>query len=155
LIAAAVVAVAVLLVVLIEVRQPPLPGLYPAVGATELVEAQGRGSETLPVASVVVGQRARPGLPPQTVFAKYLSGSEVSLAANCYGDRQWLRIKVEPGGETLQSMCDPTGGGETTVDGSYHFPYPKRVIVIAPADVRWNLILVEPGTMDSGIAVVP
>ncbi|WP_298346105.1 hypothetical protein [Ferrimicrobium sp.] len=130
---------------------PSLGHFYPAVGATVLVEAHGQGSEIVPVSSQMVPGPATSSQSPG--FERYLPDSKVTLSANCTGKTQHLKIRLEPGNESLQPMCYPSGGGAIVVDGPYKFPYPKRVIVVAPMDVRWDLIVVEPGTMDSGVAV--
>lgn len=132
-----------------------LGSFYPAVGATVLLQAHGTGSKVLSVASVTLPSNPNSHSSKQTTFEKALPDSKISLSASCFGNRQYLRIKVQPGNESLQPMCYPTGGGATVVDGPYKFPYPKRVIIKAPADVSWKFILVEPGTLNSGIAIAP
>ncbi|WP_298337893.1 hypothetical protein [Ferrimicrobium sp.] len=130
---------------------PSLGHFYPAVGATVLVEAHGKGSEIVPVSSQMVPGPTVSSQPPR--FERYLPDSKVTISASCTGNTQYLKIRLEPGNESLQPMCYSSGGGATVVDGPYKFPYPKRVIVVAPSDVRWDVIVVEPGTMDSGVAV--
>ena len=130
-----------------------LGNFYPAVGATVLLQAHGTGSKVLPVASFSLPSNPDSRSSKQTSFEKYLPGSKISLSASCLGKRQYLRIKIEPGNESLQPMCYPTGGGATVVDGPYKFPYPKRVVINAPSDVSWKFIIVEPGMLNSGIAI--
>lgn len=87
------------------------------------------------------------------MFEKYLSGRYVSLAASCTGGKDELQVVLEPGGESVNPMCYPSGVTTAwAVDGPSRFPYPTRVLVRAPARVRWSLIIVVPGTSPTGFS---
>jgi len=132
----------------IALRPPSLARFYPAMWAFVLAEGQGHGSTTLPVTQVM-----RPG-PEAHGLERYLPDPTITMWVSCIGANEQLTMRLEPGDELIRTVCGgPPAGAATLLVGPARLRYPQRVVVEAPADVRWRLIVVDPGKLNYGLAV--